>query len=235
MLTPIGRKHRFGNPPEPWYHGNALQSSRYPIGSAVPSNVPGCHRRNPPPIGPRRTDVSPAVSVPPLREGPSGSGGPHGRPGHAIWGDAMIDEGDPRGRGPGRAGRDHRARAAVGRPARRAPLPRPARPARRTRAHPSAERDHGLSAGGLAESVVREVLDRRPPAAGGRAGSGRVKSVRAGASLRVRNARRYDAARPDGPAVRVERSVTHVGCAPPPSVARIRAGASRVVVGGVVE
>ena len=73
----------------------------------------------------------------------------------------MIDEGYRPGRGPARGGDRARARLA----ARRAEHLYPG-PLGRLVAHELtvwAERDHGLQAGGLAESVVREVLDHTPP------------------------------------------------------------------------
>ena len=85
----------------------------------------------------------------------------------------MIDEGDRRGRGPGRAGRDHLTRLRLA--ARHAEHLYPG-PLGRLVAHELtayAERDHGLYPGGLAESVVREVLDR--PARRGKR-SGQVRS-----------------------------------------------------------
>ena len=73
----------------------------------------------------------------------------------------MIDEGYRPGRGPARGGDRARARLA----ARRAEHLYPG-PLGRLVAHEltaCAERDDGLQAGGLAESVVREVLDHTPP------------------------------------------------------------------------
>ena len=73
----------------------------------------------------------------------------------------MIDEGYRPGSGPARGGDRARARLA----ARRAEHLYPG-PLGRLVAHEltvCAERDHGLRAGGLAESVVREVLDHTPP------------------------------------------------------------------------
>jgi hypothetical protein len=80
----------------------------------------------------------------------------------AIRGDAMIDE-ELRGRGPGRAGRDHQTRVRLA--ARHAEHLYPG-PLGRLVAHELttyAERGHGLPSGGLAELVVREVLDRPAP------------------------------------------------------------------------
>ena len=98
------------------------------------------------------------------------------RPARAVRtrdrGDAMINEGDRRGRGRGRAGRDHLTRLRLA--ARHAEHLYPG-PLGRLVAHELttyAERDHGLYPGGLAESVVREVLDRPAP----RRRPGRVRS-----------------------------------------------------------
>ena len=93
----------------------------------------------------------------------------------------MIDEGDRRGRGPGRAGRDHLTRLRLDHLTRLRLAARHAEhlypgPLGRLVAHELtayAERDHGRYPGGLAESVVREVLDR--PAPRGRR-PGRVRS-----------------------------------------------------------
>ena len=85
----------------------------------------------------------------------------------------MIDEGERRGRGPGRAGRDHLTRLRLA--ARHAEHLYPG-PLGRLVAHELtayAERDHGLHPGGLAESVVQEVLDRPAP-------RGRRPGVRSG-------------------------------------------------------
>jgi len=85
----------------------------------------------------------------------------------------MIDDGDRRGRGPGRVGRDHRTRARLA--ARHAEHLYPG-PLGRLVAHELAayaDRDHDLPPGGLAELVVHEVLDR--PAPRGR-GTRRVRS-----------------------------------------------------------
>ena len=73
----------------------------------------------------------------------------------------MIDEGDRPGRGPGRGGDRARVRLA----ARHAEQLYPG-PLGRLVAHEltvCAERDQGLQPGGLAELVVREVLDHAPP------------------------------------------------------------------------
>jgi hypothetical protein len=75
----------------------------------------------------------------------------------------MIDERNRRGRGPGRAGRNHQARLRLA--ARHAEHLYPGTLGRLV-AHELttyAERGHGLPSGGLAELVVREVLDRPAP------------------------------------------------------------------------
>jgi hypothetical protein len=88
----------------------------------------------------------------------------------AIRGDAMIDE-ELRGRGPGRAGRDHQTRVRLA--ARHAEHLYPG-PLGRLVAHElTTYAERGLPSGGLAELVVREVLDRPAPR-GGR--STRVRS-----------------------------------------------------------
>jgi hypothetical protein len=84
----------------------------------------------------------------------------------------MIDDGDRRARGPGRAGRDHQNRVRLA--ARHAEHLYPG-PLGRLVAHELttyAERGHGLPSGGLAELVVCEVLDRPAP----RGRSARVRS-----------------------------------------------------------
>ena len=149
---------------KPWYHGNATFTHR-----VTPQHVRHVPGRIP--AGPQtqlctgdESDVSQEGLAPPLREGPSGSGGSaRNLARHAIRGDAMIDEGDRRGRGPGRAARDHQTRLRLA--ARHAEHLYPG-PLGRLVAHELtayAERHPGLHPGGLAESVVREVLDRPAP------------------------------------------------------------------------
>ena len=83
----------------------------------------------------------------------------------------MIDDGYRPGRGPACGGDRARARLAARRAEHLYPGPLGRLVAHELTAY--AERDHGLYPGGLAESVVREVLDR--PAPRGRR-PGRVRS-----------------------------------------------------------
>ena len=69
----------------------------------------------------------------------------------------------------------------------------------------------GGDAGGLTESVIAEVLDRTPPRVTGLGRSGELRPGAASPDLRGRHHRRHDAAPPDGPAVRGERSAGHDG------------------------
>ena len=128
------------------------------------------------------SDVSQAGFAPPLREGPSGSAALHEVRKTRDRGDAMIDEGDRRGRGPGRAARDHLTRLRLA--ARHAEHLYPG-PLGRLVAHEL----HGVRgaaitgctrAGWPSRSSARSWTARHP-AAGGRGGSDRVKSVRVGA------------------------------------------------------
>jgi hypothetical protein len=120
--------------------------------------------------------------APPYDAGPvmaSARAARDGRSGHAIWGDAMIDEGYRHGRGPGRS--EDRARARLA--ARHAEHLYPG-PLGRLVAHEltaCAEGDAGLQPGGLAELVVREVLDHSPA---------RGRLVRPG-EIRGRTSRRH--------------------------------------------
>lgn len=92
----------------------------------------------------------------------------------------MIDDRIGRGRGPGRAGRDHRARTRLA--ARHAEHLYPG-PLGRLVAHELtayADGDHEPSPTGLAELVVREILDRPAPRGRRHVRSGEF-STRAGA------------------------------------------------------
>jgi hypothetical protein len=89
--------------------------------------------------------------------------------------EATIDRGEPRGRGPERAGRDRRTRARLA--ARHAEHLYPGRLGRLV-AHELtayAEGDHGSSPTGLAELVVREVLDGPAPRDRRRVRSGEIR------------------------------------------------------------